>query len=75
MNVLAWVTFIGLMIKAGAILISYGVSTVNPQAAKNLYMGQDLYNLLEFSFWHYTSTVSFMAAILLLEAYIAFLVI
>ena len=75
MNVLAWVTFIGLMIKAGAILISYGVSTVNPQAAKNLYKGKDLYNLWEFSFWHYTWTVSFTVAMLLLEAYIAFLVI
>ncbi len=75
MNVLAWVTFIGLMIKAGAILISYGVSIANPEAAKNLYRGMDLYKLRQFSFWHYTSMVSFEVALAALEAYIAYLVI
>jgi hypothetical protein len=75
MNVLAWITFIGLMIKAGAILISYGVSVVNPEGAKNLYKGTNLYALRQFNFLHYTSNVSFMIAVLLSEAYIAFLVI
>src|SRR2546423_14289109 len=75
MNVLSWVTFIGLMIKAGAILISYGVSIWNPEGAKNLYMGQNLYILRQFNFLHYTWAVSFMIALLVLEAYIAYLVI
>ena len=75
MNVLAWVAFIGLMIKAGAILTSYGVSICNPAASKNLYMKLNLENLREFNFWHYTGIVSMLFALEILKAYIAFLVI
>lgn len=75
MNVLSWVVFLGLLVKAGAILISYGVSVGNPAGAKNLYMGLDLYAIRQFNFWHYTGTVALMSALLVLEAYIAFLVI
>lgn len=75
MNVLAWITFIGLLIEAGAILVSYGVSTINPEAAKNLYKGLDFYNLRRYDFWHYTGIVSFKAAILIIEAYAAYIVI
>lgn len=75
MNVLSWVAFIGLTIQAGAILVSYGVSTVNPEAAKNLYKGLNLYSLMQFNFWHYTLTVSFMIALCLLKAYVAYLVV
>ena len=75
MNVLAWLTFIGLAIQAGAILISYGVSTVNPEGAKNLYRGLNLYSIRQFNFWHYTITVAFMVALCILKAYVAWLVI
>ena len=75
MHVLAWIVFIGLMIQAGAILVSYGVSTVNPEGAKNLYKGLNLYNLRQFDFWHYTGAVSGMVALLGLKAYIAYLVV
>ena len=75
MNVLAWIVFIGLMIEAGAVLVSYGVSIVNPKAAKNLYKGLDFYNLSQYDFWHYTGIISLKAAILIIEAYTAFLVI
>jgi hypothetical protein len=73
MNVLAWLAFIGFMIKAGAIAISYGVSCVNPGAARNLYMGQNLYRLSQFSFWHYTLSVGLMVAILCAKAFVFFL--
>jgi hypothetical protein len=75
MHILAYVAFVGLLIKTGAILISYGVSCVNPEAAKNLYKGEDLYNLREFNFWHYSLSVSFMAAFSGMKALVAFLVI
>src|SRR6187397_3167939 len=75
MNVLAWVAFIGLMIKAGAILTSYGVSIWNPAASKNLYMKLNLENLRKFNFWHYTGIVSMLIALEILKGYIAFLVI
>ncbi len=75
MNVLAWITFIGLMIKAGAFLVSYVVSVVNPEGSKNVYNGLNLYDLRQFSFWHYTYSISFMVALLILESYTAYLVI
>jgi len=74
MNVLAWIVFIGLMIKAGAMIVSYSVSVTNPEAAKNLYMGLNLSNIREYDFWHYTGVVSLLVAILTIEAYTAFLV-
>ena len=75
MNVLTWIIFIGLMIEAGAVLVSYGVSIVNPKAAKNLYKGLDFYSLSQYDFWHYTGIISLKAAILIIEAYTAYLVI
>jgi hypothetical protein len=75
MNILSQVVFIGLLIQAGAILVSYGVSITNPNGARNLYMGLDLYNLRQFNFWHYTLTISFMVALPILKAYVAFLVV
>lgn len=75
MNVLTWIVFIGLLIQAGAILISYGVSLFNSETAKNLYSGMDLSSLRESGIWKYTGAVSFMIAILCLKAYTAYLVI
>lgn len=75
MYILAWVAFIGLMIEAGAILISYGVSCVNPEAARKLYKGLDLYPLRQYSFWHYTQSVSFLVALSAMKAFIFFMVI
>jgi hypothetical protein len=75
MNVLVWITFIGLMIEAGALLVSYGVSVVNEKAAMNLYKGQDWFNLRQYDFWHYTGIISLKASILIVEAYTAYLVI
>jgi len=75
MHILAWVAFIGLMVEAGAILVSYGVSCVNPEAAKNLYSGLNLYNLRQINFWHYTLSVSFMVALSILKSLVSLQVI
>lgn len=74
-HVLAWIAFVGFLIEGGAILVSFGVSYVNPEAAKNLYRGLDVYQLREFNFWYYTQFVSFMVAIPLMKAFVWFLVI
>ena len=74
MHVLAWIVFFGLIIKAGAIIVSYVVSTSNAEGAKNLYRGMNLFAVRQFSFWQYTTLVSFMVAILFLKANIAYLV-
>jgi len=75
MNVLAWLTLAGLLVKAGAMLITYGVSLANPEGAKNLYRGLNVYGIRQFNIWHYTLTVFFLVAVVLLEAYITYLVI
>ena len=75
MNVLTWIIFIGLMIEAGAILVSYGVSIINPKMVIKMYKGFDFYSLSQYDFWHYTGIISFKAAILIIEAYTAYLVI
>ena len=75
MNVLAWIVFIGLMIEAGAILVSYGVRIINPNGLLKMYKGLDFYSLSQYDFWHYTGIISLKAAILIIEAYTAFLVI
>ena len=75
MNVVSWIAFIGLMVQAGGILASYGVSTANPEAAKHLFDRLDLYNLEQYDFEHYTLIIFFKAAIYALEAYVAYLLI
>lgn len=37
MHILTWIAFIGLCVQTGAILISYGVSRVNGEGAKDLF--------------------------------------
>src|SRR6187431_1381432 len=74
MKILAWLAVAGFIVQAGAILISYVVSWGNPDGAKNLYNGLDLYKLRQFNFSYYTSLVSFMVALLLLKSFVWFLV-
>jgi len=75
MHILAWVAFIGLLIEVGAILTSYGISCIDPEAAKDLYKGVDLYSLRQSNFWHYTLSVSFLVAMAGMKAFVSFLVI
>ncbi len=75
MPILAWVALAGFIIEGGALLISYGLSWVNPDAAKDLYRGLNLYNLRQFNFWHYTLSVSFLVALSLMKAYVSWLVV
>ncbi len=74
MYILTWVVFIGFLIQAGAILISYSVSWAQPVAARDLYQGMGLYPLRQFSFAHYTIVVALMVILLCLKAGIALLV-
>ena len=74
MRFLAWLAFIGLLIKAGAIIMSYGVSIQNPEASKDLYQGMDLSRYADASFIHYTIIVFDYIILYLLQAYIALFV-
>ena len=75
MRILAWVGLVAFLIEAGALLFTYGVSFINPEAAQNLYKGLNLYELRRFNFWYYTSSVSLLASLALMKAWISFLVI
>lgn len=75
-HVLAWVVFIGLCIKTGAILWSFSVSLfMNPEGAKNLYMGLDLSGLHRYNEVHYFIMMSVIIFLSALKAYIFYLVI
>ena len=74
LHILAWVAFVGYLIEAGSIIISYGVSCLNLEGA-DLYKGLNLFNLRQYNFWHYTLYVSFMVAASILKSLTAFLVI
>jgi hypothetical protein len=73
MNVLSWIVFIGIAIKAGSVIISYFVSISNPMASKNLYNGTDFSAYREQSFGHYTFIVLYRILFYAMQAYVAFL--
>jgi hypothetical protein len=75
MKILSWVAFFAFAIEAGAILFSYIMSVVNPDAARKFYKVSNLYTLRQLSLWYFTGTVSFMVALAAMKAYISFLVI
>lgn len=76
LHVLFWVVFIGLCIKAGALLVSFGVSLlVNEQAAANLYMQLNLSQVLQHSVGDYVGVALLVIAITALKAWAAYWVI
>lgn len=75
MYVLAWVAFIGLSIKVGAIIISYVVSLGNENAAKDLYEGMNYFPYKQNGLVHYSILVIYRILQFSIQAYIAFLVI
>lgn len=76
MKIISWIIFIGLCIKAGAIIITTFISFfINPEAARNLYLGLNMFNLYEFSHWYYLSMLFLIISILILKAYMFYLVI
>ncbi|WP_142784342.1 DUF2975 domain-containing protein [Changchengzhania lutea] len=76
MNVVSWIVFIGYCIKAGAIaIVSILTIFVNKKATENLYMGIDISNLYDFSEMHYTFVVLLFVLIVIIKAYIFYLLI
>jgi len=74
MNIIFWIIFIGLCIKTGAILISFFVSIfVNPEGAKDLYLGLDFFDLYNSNLNNYVGVVSFIIMLNGMKAYIAYL--
>ncbi|WP_162819986.1 hypothetical protein [Kordia sp. SMS9] len=74
MRIVAWIVFIWMLVKAGAIIMSYGASVNNAEGAKDLYRGLDLSRYYEASFFHYSVIVFYYIILYLLQAYIALFV-
>lgn len=73
LKILTWAGFLGLCVKAGSLLFSYCVSLfVNPNGAKNLYMGLDLSQLKEQSSSDYSILFFFTFLIVALQALMFF---
>jgi hypothetical protein len=75
LHLVSWLVFLGLLIETGSILISYIVSCVNPESARDLYKSLDLYNLRKYNFLHYSLSISFMIAVSCMNALVWFLLI
>ena len=75
MKFFSWLAFIGLMIKAGAILFTYLLSINNAEVSKDLYEGMNLFEYREYSFIQYSFIIGYKILLFATEAYIAFLVI
>lgn len=71
LRLLAWLAFIGLLIKAGAIMMSFGASFSNAEAAQDLYKGMDLSRYESYSFFQYTIIVMYFVLLYVMQAYIA----
>ncbi|MBS4038960.1 MAG: DUF2975 domain-containing protein [Flavobacteriales bacterium] len=76
MQVLFWIAFIGLCIKTGALMVSFTISLlVNATAAKDLYLGLNLFELYQHDTVQYGFVASLVISIMALKAYIAYLVV
>lgn len=76
MQIISWVIFIGLCIKAGALLISSFVSLfINVEATKDLYLGLDLSTIYEYDWRYYTAIISLIISMAIIKSYIFYLVI
>jgi hypothetical protein len=73
MKILSWIVFIGLLIKAGSVFVSYMISLKNPEAAKDLYEGLDLSAYMNASIVNYTFVVAYKVILYGLQAHIAYL--
>ncbi len=74
MNIIFWIVFIGLCIKTGAIITSFLVSIfVNPEGAKDLYFGLNLFDIYNTDINNYVGVVSFIIILTGMKAYIAYL--
>jgi hypothetical protein len=74
LHVIAWIVFLGLCVKTGAILYSFFVSlAINHEGAKNIYMGLNLSGLYNFDSGHYITVALFVIVLSGLKAYLFYL--
>jgi hypothetical protein len=76
LHVVAWIIFVGLGIKAGALIVSFIVSLADtPEATRNLYLQLNLSSLYNYDKGYYILVVSHMVIIAILKAFMLYQVI
>lgn len=70
-----WIIFIGLLIKAGTLLFNFGMSFYTPKSAQNLYLGLDLFELLNQNTNQFVAVFSLFISVIIMQAYVAYLII
>ena len=75
MYVFTWIAFIGLCVQSGVLLTSYFFSFSNPEVAKTLFGGINLFQYYNYSFYHYSFILFYKIMIGISEAWIAYLLI
>ncbi len=75
LNVITWIVFIALLIKAGVMLFLYGYSLVKPEVAGHLYKGLDMLDLRQTNFLRYSLISLGLASLPAIQAYIAHIMI
>lgn len=74
-TVVIWSIFIGLCIKAGALLFTSIYSLLKPTVAQDLFEGLNLYGLMNQEIWYYIGVISLLIGIACLKAYMFYLMI
>jgi hypothetical protein len=74
-TIVIWSIFIGLCIKAGALLFTFVYSLFKPIVAQDLFEGLNLYGLLNQHFWNYVGVMTFLLIITGQKAYMFYLMI
>ena len=76
MKTFSWIIYIGLCIKAGALFVAFLVTLfINENAAKDLYVDLNLFDLYQFSHTHFVLLISIMLLVIISKAYLFHVVI
>ncbi len=70
LKVLTWVIFLGLCIKAGALLFTFIYSLFKPIVSHDLYLGWNLGKLYSYDLWYYIKLLSLVISIWIVKAYL-----
>ena len=68
LKVIAWIAFFSFVVKAGVLMFSYFSSIWNPESAKNIHEGLNLFQLRQENFGSYTVLMAFSFIMAILNA-------
>lgn len=75
LHIIAWIIFVGISIEAGGLLVNFFFSIFKPDFLDRLYQKLDITSIYETSKWTFFSAYSFMLSVMILKAYLFYMVI